>query len=162
MNAHSHGLNNHTHSFTPSGKVSSTFTGTAVTSGGMSAHSTGWFQVMPSSGSRDQGDTVADGTTFTKGNLVSFTADFDTDNHRSSRRINMNIAHTHSVTAKGTVSSIFVGQRGTVSSNSENTTSVTSTGSFTGSNGYTSSTGGGSSFSILPPYLVKYCWERTA
>ena len=162
MNAHSHGLNNHTHSFTPSGIVSSTFTGTAVTSDKMSAHSTGWFQVMPSSGARDGNDTVADGTTFTKGDLVSDTADFDTEIHRSSRRINMNIAHTHSVTAKGTVSSIFTGTDGITGGNSTNTTSVITTGSFTGSTRTTSSTGGGSSFSILPPYLVKYCWERTA
>lgn len=34
--------------------------------------------------------------------------------------------------------------------------------SFTGTAGNTSSSGSGSSFSILPPYIVKYCWERTA
>ena len=34
--------------------------------------------------------------------------------------------------------------------------------SFTGTEGKTSSSGSGSSFSILPPYVVKYCWERTA
>ena len=34
--------------------------------------------------------------------------------------------------------------------------------SFTGTAGYTDSNGSGSSFSILPPYVVKYCWERTA
>ena len=36
------------------------------------------------------------------------------------------------------------------------------TPSFTGTAGNTSSSGSGSSFSILPPYIVKYCWERTA
>ena len=34
--------------------------------------------------------------------------------------------------------------------------------SFTGTAGYTDANGSGSSFSILPPYVVKYCWERTA
>ena len=34
--------------------------------------------------------------------------------------------------------------------------------SFTGTAGNTSSFGSGTSFSILPPYIVKYCWERTA
>ena len=47
--------------------------------------------------------------------------------------------HTHSVTASGTVSN----HSHTLPAN-------------TGANG------SGSSFSILPPYIVKYCWERTA
>ena len=34
--------------------------------------------------------------------------------------------------------------------------------SFSGTAGYTGSNGSGTSFSILPPYVVKYCWERTA
>ena len=34
--------------------------------------------------------------------------------------------------------------------------------SFSGTAGNTDSNGSGSSFSILPPYIVKYCWERTA
>ena len=33
---------------------------------------------------------------------------------------------------------------------------------FTGYGGTTSPEGSGTSFSILPPYVVKYCWERTA
>ena len=33
---------------------------------------------------------------------------------------------------------------------------------FTGRGGTTSPEGSGTSFSILPPYVVKYCWERTA
>ena len=46
--------------------------------------------------------------------------------------------------------------------NSDNTTSETSTGSFSGSAGNTGLSGSGTAFSILPPYVVKYCWERTA
>ena len=46
---------------------------------------------------------------------------------------------THSITARGTVSN----HSHTLPAN-------------TGSNG------SGSAFSILPPYIVKYCWERTA
>ena len=34
--------------------------------------------------------------------------------------------------------------------------------SFSGTAGYTDANGSGSSFSILPPYIVKYCWERIA
>ena len=33
---------------------------------------------------------------------------------------------------------------------------------FSGTAGNTDSSGSGSSFSILPPYVVKYCWERIA
>ena len=36
------------------------------------------------------------------------------------------------------------------------------TPTFTGTAGTTSSNGSGTSFSILPPYVVKYCFERTA
>lgn len=42
------------------------------------------------------------------------------------------------------------------------TASTTSTGSFSGSAGTTGESGSGTAFSILPPYVVKYCWERTA
>lgn len=34
--------------------------------------------------------------------------------------------------------------------------------SFSGSSGTTGSAGSGAAFSIMPPYVVKYCWERTA
>lgn len=42
------------------------------------------------------------------------------------------------------------------------TTNVSGSATFTGSAGTTGSNGSGTSFSILPPYVVKYCWERTA
>lgn len=40
--------------------------------------------------------------------------------------------------------------------------SGTVSSSFKGYEGTTSSNGSGTAFSILPPYVVKYCWERTA
>lgn len=54
---------------------------------------------------------------------------------------NHSMAHTHSVTASGTVSSH----------------SHTYTAAGTNSN-----TGGGAAHENMPPYIVKYCWERTA
>lgn len=44
------------------------------------------------------------------------------------------------------------------------TTSATdsATPTFTGTSGTTGSNGSGTSFSIMPPYVVKYCFERTA
>ena len=67
--------------------------------------------------------------------------------------LHINVSHTHSVTAEGTVSSSFTGTDGTTSSTSP---------TFTGTAGTTGSSGSGTSFSILLPYVVKYCFERTA
>ena len=60
------------------------------------------------------------------------------------------MSHTHSVTASGSVS---------VSTNPTFTGSSVISG---GASGDTGSTGSGTSFSIMPPYIIKYCWERTA
>ena len=57
---------------------------------------------------------------------------------------------------------ISISGSGTTGGNSGNTTSTTSTGSFRGTQGTTSSNGSGTAFNILPPYVVKYCWERIA
>ena len=132
----------HSHSFSPSGEVTSTFTGTAVNTGGMSANSTGtlnayhhnrnpilWGSVsgaFSSSARNNQGYCYG-----TEGTWNVQEGGYD--------NVSLNVSHTHSVTAKGTVSSSFRGYAGTTGSN-----------------------GSGTSFSILPPYVVKYCWERTA
>ena len=58
------------------------------------------------------------------------------------------------------VSSSFTGSPGKTGGASGDTASATPT--FTGNEGTTGSNGSGSAFSILPPYVVKYCWERTA
>ena len=50
----------------------------------------------------------------------------------------------------------------TFTGTSDSTSSTTSTGSFSGSAGTTDTSGSGTAFSILPPYVVKYCFERTA
>ena len=65
----------------------------------------------------------------------------------------IDVSHTHTVIADGTVSSSFSGTDGTTDS---------ATPTFTGTAGTTGSNGSGASFSILPPYVVKYCFERTA
>ena len=73
----------------------------------------------------------------------------------------IDVSHTHTVsgTTGGSVANTtwttptFTGTAGTTSS---------TTPTFTGTAGTTSSNGSGSSFSILPLYVVKYCWERTA
>ena len=66
----------------------------------------------------------------------------------------IDVSHTHSFS--GTTESstpTFTGNEGTTGS---------ATPTFTGTSGTTGSNGSGTSFSILPPYVVKYCFERTA
>ena len=131
----------HTHSFTPSGEVTSTFTGSSVTTSGMSANSSGQIY-----------DTRDHNGVFPMNSITGVTGCFSllrsnatVDGWRGDSSgagcygISINVSHTHTVTAKGTVSSSFKGYGGT-----------------------TSPEGSGTSFSILPPYVVKYCWERTA
>ena len=135
MNAHTHGLNNHSHRFTPRGSVSSSgslFSGLAY----------GYNDTVLALGRADGDNTVVGGYN-----------EIAPKGYVSKNTANMNFI---------SISSSFTGTDGITGGNSTNTTSVITTGSFTGSTGTTSSTGGGSSFSILPPYLVKYCWERTA
>ena len=112
-------VSNHDHSFTPAGTISvtanPTFTGSAVTSGSNS------------------------------------------------------VDHTHSVTASGTVSSSFTGTAGTTGgtaptfTGTAGTTGGTAPGAtFTGTASNTGDTGGGQAHNNMPPYIIKYCWERTA
>ena len=150
--SHTHGLNNHTHSFTPSGSVqvttNPTFTGTAVTSGGMSGNATGSFPYGINTWYASErldgisGNVSANGRT-TKNRASGY------ENGREVYIADINVAHTHTVTAKGTISGGAYSFSGTA-------------GTTVGASGNTTSTGSGSSFSNMPPYIGKYCWERIA
>ena len=135
VSAHSHGLNSHTHSF-------------SGTTSGMSANSTGTMKAkriitsdkddvnaITFSGNMSQLSTSTYGGT-SWGNGKSNASGFKID-----------VSHTHS----------FSGTTGSASGNTESTQPT-----FKGDLGTTSSNGSGTSFSILPPYVVKYCFERTA
>ena len=61
----------------------------------------------------------------------------------------IDLSHTHTFSFSGTTES--------ASGNTESTQPT-----FTGTAGTTSSNDSGTSFSILPPYVIKYCFERTA
>ena len=86
---------------------------------------------------------------------VEYTGCISLDNLTGSRRdtqyadnlnpktLKIDVSHTHTFTPSGSIS-------------------ITSNPTFTGSGGTTSSVGNGASFSIMPPYVIKYCWERTA
>ena len=141
MDSHSHGLNNHSHSF-------------SGTTGNMSANATGYFRVKNYTG-RDIGLFGPNNGIDTFGNVStqyvthSSREGSSTSNRQNPGQVTINVEHFHYFS-------------GTTGGNSGETTSVTSTGSFSGTQGTTSSNGSGTSFSILPPYVVKYCWERTA
>lgn len=160
MPSHSHSftpsgsVSSHSHSFTPSGTVSSTFTGTAVTSGGMSGNSTGTMKAkrIITADKDDQNAVVFSGN-MSQLSTSTYGGTAWANGRANASGFKIDVSHTHSVTAKGTVSSSFTGTDGTTGS---------ATPTFTGNAGTTDSNGSGSSFSILPPYVVKYCWERTA
>ena len=128
-------VSSHSHSFTPSGTVSSTFTGSATTTS-LNGEHYHQFQVND-----------------TQNKPGGYTTAYDSGKKKFDQSTTTNGAHTHTVTAKGTVSSSFNGTSGTTGS---------TTPTFTGNAGTTGSNGSGTSFSILPPYVVKYCFERTA
>lgn len=149
MNSHSHGLNNHTHTFTPSGTVSSSFSGTRAT---------GTFGLVHSHRGNNNNQNAFSSLQTGAFSMNSYGDEVDGwsgwDEHSGTVKWDY--------TPSGTVSSSFSGSSGTTGRNSGNTTSTISTGRFSGTQGTTSSNGSGTEFSILPPYVIKYCWERTA
>ena len=188
VSSHSHSftpsgtVGSHTHSFTPSGTVSShSHTGPSHThsftpSGTVSSHS----HAMSSSSSyigvsdvsnagdllKDDGDCGAYNATghwrFRKYLFVG-----NTGNTQPSFS---GTAGTTGEAGTGNTGATTPSFTGTAGYTGATTPSFTGTAgytgdtapSFTGTAGYTGSNGSGTSFSILPPYVVKYCWERTA
>ena len=142
MNSHSHRLNNHTHSFSgTTGGMSANATGRFTDSSNgicVSVSGAGWQPNTPSGCVSASPVAKYGGNGIGEGRWTGYL-----DN------ATINVSHTHSFS-------------GTTGGNSGNTTSTTSTGSFSGTQGTTSSNGSGTAFNILPPYVVKYCWERTA
>ena len=135
----------HTHSFTPSGTVSSH-------SHGLNGHTHSF------SGSASHSHDVI----FSSSPSTNFVYYFDgQQNGVRGNSAAYGRAEEHS-NATGSIitNSTTVTISGTTGGNSGSTASATPT--FTGKDGTTGSNGSGTSFSILPPYVVKYCWERTA
>ena len=184
-NAHTHGLNNHTHSFTPSGTTAS---------GGQHYH---YFEFRDDSSSwqtsnsnnvvnayhslRDDYGMVnynSNDIWKSNGSYIFYPSLSNTntglgflfDTEGNSRYALYPGLTNHILTNgfqgatswSGYHNHQFIGATGTTGGSSNNTTSTTSTGNFKGTVGTTENNGAGTGFSILPPYIVKYCWERTA
>lgn len=181
----------HTHSVTASGTISvttnPTFTGTAVTSGannrghthnfehkhttgGMSANSSGYFTTrvlttdtqffLSRSGCVSAISMPTDSTNYSMINLSS-------NSSRATAKIEFNVSHTHTTNSLTNASGTAITNTGSESQN--HTHSVTAEGTvsggaykFTGSAVTSGGAGGGQAHDNMPPYVVKYCWERTA
>ena len=134
-------LPSHRHSFTPSGSISGgayKFTGSAVTSGEMSgstsASMTGIWKAL------FRGVTVG-GRCSVAGSNNGYAGGSEGTGTNSG--FSINLSHTHSVTAAGSIS-------------------ITTNPSFSGTASNTGYTGSGTAHENMPPYIIKYCWERTA
>lgn len=162
--AHSHGLNSHTHKVTASGNISvtanPTFSGTSHAygwrgwSGGYPIDSlvyttTNVTAEMETLSNKNNGFAETSGRdrvikmSWTDGGTISggtykFTGTEVTSGTATGNTATES-AHTHSFTPSGTVSS----HSHTLPAN-------------------TGSKGSGTAFDIMPPYIVKYCWQRTA
>lgn len=128
----------HSHSFTPAGTVSvttnPTFTGSAVNTGGMSDNEYHTHTVNLSY--TNWGKYSVDACY-----LDSSQKSESSYNNKASPSINTtSVAHTHSVTAAGSISGGAY--------------------KFSGKSRTTASTGDGEQISVMPPYAVRFCWER--
>ena len=166
VGSHTHTGPSHTHSFTPSGTVSS-------------HHHTG------PSHTHSLKNGTANVATQTSTSITHYIRSYDdfrggvkSGGHldesvdSEKEKITITASSTSTSTISGSTEAAGTGNTGDTApsfSGTAGTTGAAGTGytgetapSFTGTAGYTDSNGSGSSFSILPPYVVKYCWERTA
>ena len=159
VSSHTHGLNGHTHSFTPSGTVSSH-------THGLNGHTHDFSATSSSAGEHSHTYTI-----WTRGGRGESGDDFASKPNTyfaNELKTGSAGAHTHSVsgTTGGNSSNTssatptFTGKSGTTSGNSGATASTAP--AFTGKSGTTGNTGSGNSVNIMPPYEVANCWRRTA
>ena len=149
-------LPSHSHSFTPSGSVTSTFSGSSVSTSSADTSHTHYFSATTSTnGNHKHTQTVASSPYGTSGLGIAGNSGYIYDafsnqstgaagdhNHTVSGNtggMSQNSTHSHTVTAKGSVSSTFAGAAST-----------------------TGSTGSGSAINIQNPYTVVYMYKRTA
>ena len=134
VSSHSHGLYGHTHSFSVDG-----------TTGGMSANATGYVTGIYFATKHEWfGNISYSAYSHSKDEILDYGKE-----STSLYRLNVDVSHTHSFS--------YSGSTGEASGNTADATPT-----FFGSAGTTGSKGSGTDFSIMPPYIVKYCFERIA
>ena len=154
VSSHHHTGPSHSHSFTPSGEVSSHYHYLEAADDGYTSYvsyytdSQNGIDSEVSFGDISGGGSSETGWLTTNSVKPSFTGTAGTTG----------AAGTGDT---GDTAPSFSGTAGNTGAAGTGNTGETAP-SFTGTSGYTDSNGSGSSFSILPPYVVKYCWERTA
>lgn len=135
--------------------------------GGMSAHSTGWFANQGLKITNGE-ESLTDGSTFTPYQSTLNKRNYaETQSGNKNNGYQLNIAHTHTLPAFYIYGKTDAGT--SHSHSMAHTHSVTASGtisggaySFNGTAGTTGNTGSGTAVDKMPPYVVKYCWERTA
>lgn len=142
-------LPSHRHSFTPSGSISGgsyRFDGSSVSTGGMSGNSSGTLNTrvlatdthffLSRSGCVSSISMPTGSTPYTMVNMSGSSS-------RAYSQVSFNVSHTHNVTAAGTIT-------------------ITGNPSFSGTASNTGYTGSGTAVDKMPPYIIKYCWERVS
>ena len=126
-------LPSHTHSLTPSGTVSSSFSGKAATTTSSGNH----FHQIPFG--KASNEAKGYGLIKTNSGYNILYTDRAAVTNRTDDNMTTNGAHTHTLTPSGSVTSTFKGN------------------TFT-----TSSTGGTTAIDVMNPYITVYIWRRTA
>ena len=158
----------HNHSFTPSGNVSShihsfsgsdshyhtTISQSPNSSEGMSGSTTGTF-VASTRWYEAWGGVSGDKhiTGRVKRKSITHNGNKGGEDSNQDSKYTIDFSHTHNISHTHTTDSQEITISGTTGSTQP---------TFAGTTGTTGSNGSGTSFSILPPYVIKYCFERTA
>ena len=143
-------VSSHTHSFTPSGSISDT---TATGTISSHTHSFSW------TGSHSHDTLGISGKSETD---ERFGGGIDCNRWYGSNKV---ATSSTTLTVSGTTGSTqptFTGDAHNHTFTGTTSATDSATPTFTGTSGTTGSNGSGTSFSIMPPYVVKYCFERTA
>lgn len=155
IGAHNHGLNNHTHTFshtheyTPDGNVNWSDWATIT----LNTTTASDVQIAPIRTNNDYetnsiGKRAVTSSSFTALSMTKITGS--------------NIYNQKLKTNRSSNSFKFTGTAGTTTSQSESTTSQASGNTADSTVFDSGSTGSGTAIDKMPPYIVKYCWERIA